>query len=145
MNCSILKIIFSAGSKLCLNEFLCYPVRCSASFLRYNLCRFQVYVRRAYIAYDLNCVQHYQLENGPCALEFTFLLPSSHPNRLVREQKWHIISVKMLTFMVLDLYTIPTSLQVNVRSPLVVRIAAGTFFRRYLRLVFQCTARCLSV
>ena len=43
----------------------------------------QVYVRRAYIAYELSCVQHHQLEGGLCVVEFNFLLPSSHPNRFV--------------------------------------------------------------
>lgn len=41
----------------------------------------QVYVRRAYIAYELNSLQHHQLQGGTCALDFQFMLPSSHPNR----------------------------------------------------------------
>lgn len=41
----------------------------------------QVYVRRAYIAYDLNCIQHDLLKGDLCIVEFQFLLPSSHPNR----------------------------------------------------------------
>ncbi len=43
----------------------------------------QVYVRRAYIAYDLSCVKHEQIggSGGLCVVEFNFLLPSSHPNR----------------------------------------------------------------
>lgn len=41
----------------------------------------EVYVRRAYIAYELSCLQHHQLSEGPCVIEFMFLLPSSHPNR----------------------------------------------------------------
>ena len=40
-------------------------------------------MRRAYIAYELSCVQHHQLEGGLCVVEFNFLLPSSHPNRFV--------------------------------------------------------------
>ena len=42
---------------------------------------FQVYVRRAYIAYELNSIQHHQLLDGTCAVDFQFMLPSSHPNR----------------------------------------------------------------
>lgn len=44
-------------------------------------CNFQVYVRRAYIAYELNSIQHHQLQDGTCAVDFQFMLPSSHPNR----------------------------------------------------------------
>lgn len=43
----------------------------------------QVYVRRAYIAYELNSVQHRQLKDNTCVVEFQFMLPTSHPNRLV--------------------------------------------------------------
>ncbi|XP_048411956.1 acetyl-CoA carboxylase 2 isoform X2 [Stegostoma tigrinum] len=42
----------------------------------------EVYVRRAYIAYELNSVQHHQLRNDICVVDFQFLLPSSHPNRM---------------------------------------------------------------
>ncbi|XP_062873532.1 acetyl-CoA carboxylase 2 isoform X2 [Trichomycterus rosablanca] len=42
----------------------------------------EVYVRRGYIAYDLNSLQHHQLKDGTCAVHFQFMLPSSHPNRL---------------------------------------------------------------
>ncbi|XP_028850871.1 acetyl-CoA carboxylase 2 isoform X3 [Denticeps clupeoides] len=41
----------------------------------------EVYVRRAYIAYELNSLQHHQLQDGSCAVDFQFMLPSSHPNR----------------------------------------------------------------
>ncbi|XP_078081038.1 acetyl-CoA carboxylase 1 [Mustelus asterias] len=41
----------------------------------------EVYVRRAYIAYELNSVQHRQLQDGTCIVEFQFMLPTSHPNR----------------------------------------------------------------
>nr|XP_015828099.2 acetyl-CoA carboxylase isoform X2 [Nothobranchius furzeri] len=41
----------------------------------------EVYVRRAYIAYELNSIQHHQLQDGTCAVDFQFMLPSSHPNR----------------------------------------------------------------
>uniref|UniRef100_A0A8C4R7C5 CoA carboxyltransferase N-terminal domain-containing protein n=1 Tax=Eptatretus burgeri TaxID=7764 RepID=A0A8C4R7C5_EPTBU len=42
----------------------------------------EVYVRRAYIAYELNSLQHQQLADGTCIVEFQFMLPSSHPNRM---------------------------------------------------------------
>ncbi|KAJ0019381.1 hypothetical protein NQD34_006950 [Periophthalmus magnuspinnatus] len=42
----------------------------------------KVYVRRAYIAYELNSIQHHQLQDGTCAVDFQFMLPSSHPNRV---------------------------------------------------------------
>ncbi|XP_063000242.1 acetyl-CoA carboxylase 2 isoform X2 [Elgaria multicarinata webbii] len=42
----------------------------------------EVYVRRAYIAYELNSLQHRQLVDGTCVVEFQFMLPSSHPNRM---------------------------------------------------------------
>ncbi|KAL6466122.1 hypothetical protein MHYP_G00262550 [Metynnis hypsauchen] len=41
----------------------------------------EVYVRRGYIAYELNSLQHHQLQDGTCAVLFQFMLPSSHPNR----------------------------------------------------------------
>ncbi|XP_057687384.1 acetyl-CoA carboxylase 2-like isoform X3 [Corythoichthys intestinalis] len=41
----------------------------------------EVYVRRAYIAYELNSIQHHKLKDGTCAVDFQFMLPSSHPNR----------------------------------------------------------------
>ncbi|KAH9518467.1 hypothetical protein Btru_016869 [Bulinus truncatus] len=43
----------------------------------------EVYIRRAYIAYEMNCMQHSQLGNGRCVVEFKFLLPRSHPNRMM--------------------------------------------------------------
>ncbi|KAA0716748.1 Acetyl-CoA carboxylase 2 [Triplophysa tibetana] len=42
----------------------------------------EVYVRRGYIAYELNSLQHHQLQDGTCAVDFQFMLPSSHPNRV---------------------------------------------------------------
>ncbi|XP_053444554.1 acetyl-CoA carboxylase 2 isoform X1 [Nycticebus coucang] len=42
----------------------------------------EVYVRRGYIAYELNSLQHRQLLDGTCVVEFQFMLPSSHPNRM---------------------------------------------------------------
>ncbi|OXB62162.1 hypothetical protein ASZ78_015344 [Callipepla squamata] len=42
----------------------------------------EVYVRRGYIAYELNSLQHRQLLDGTCLVEFQFMLPFSHPNRM---------------------------------------------------------------
>ncbi|XP_073646316.1 acetyl-CoA carboxylase 2 isoform X4 [Tursiops truncatus] len=42
----------------------------------------EVYVRRGYIAYELTSLQHRQLRDGTCVVEFQFMLPSSHPNRM---------------------------------------------------------------
>ncbi|KAM3938081.1 acetyl-CoA carboxylase 2 isoform 2-T2 [Leptodactylus fuscus] len=42
----------------------------------------EVYVRRGYIAYELNSLQHHQLLDCTCVVEFQFMLPSSHPNRM---------------------------------------------------------------
>lgn len=41
----------------------------------------EVYVRRSYIAYELNSVQHYFLSSGECLVEFQLLLPTNHPSR----------------------------------------------------------------
>ncbi|XP_071442085.1 acetyl-CoA carboxylase isoform X1 [Hetaerina americana] len=41
----------------------------------------EVYVRRAYISYELTCLQHMELSGDVCFVHFQFLLPSSHPNR----------------------------------------------------------------
>ncbi|XP_061322456.1 acetyl-CoA carboxylase 2 isoform X2 [Pezoporus flaviventris] len=42
----------------------------------------EVYVRRGYLAYELNSLQHRQLSDGSCLVEFQFMLPSSHPNMM---------------------------------------------------------------
>ncbi|ODN03126.1 Acetyl-CoA carboxylase 1 [Orchesella cincta] len=42
----------------------------------------EVYVRRAYTSYELTCLQHQQLFSSLCIVQFQFLLPSSHPNRI---------------------------------------------------------------
>uniref|UniRef100_A0A667Z1L8 acetyl-CoA carboxylase n=1 Tax=Myripristis murdjan TaxID=586833 RepID=A0A667Z1L8_9TELE len=49
----------------------------------------EVYVRRAYIAYELNSLQHHQLQDGTCAVDFQFMLPSSHPNSLHHSGRLH--------------------------------------------------------
>jgi acetyl-CoA carboxylase / biotin carboxylase 1 len=41
----------------------------------------EVYVRRSYIAYELNSVQHFFLSNGSNIVEFQLQLPENHPNR----------------------------------------------------------------
>ena len=41
----------------------------------------KVYVRRAYIAYDVTCVIQDELLNGITVVEWQFLLPETHPNR----------------------------------------------------------------
>ncbi|KAJ3588849.1 hypothetical protein NHX12_009703, partial [Muraenolepis orangiensis] len=50
-------------------------------FYHSNQVVMMVYVRRAYIAYELNSVQHRQLFDNTCVVEFQFMLPTSHPNR----------------------------------------------------------------
>jgi hypothetical protein len=40
-----------------------------------------VYVRRAYISYELTCLQLLELSGEISVIHFQFLLPSSHPNR----------------------------------------------------------------
>ncbi|XP_056647760.1 acetyl-CoA carboxylase isoform X2 [Diorhabda sublineata] len=44
----------------------------------------EVYVRRAYTSYDINCLQHLELSGEVPLVHFTFTLPPSHPNRLVK-------------------------------------------------------------
>ncbi|XP_015432186.1 PREDICTED: acetyl-CoA carboxylase isoform X1 [Dufourea novaeangliae] len=41
----------------------------------------EVYVRRAYISYDLTCLQHLELSGEVPLVHFQFLLPNNHPNR----------------------------------------------------------------
>lgn len=42
----------------------------------------EVYIQRAYTAYELSTIQHIHLSSGHVVIDFMFLLPSSHPNRL---------------------------------------------------------------
>lgn len=58
---------------------MCGPGVCVFAHVCVSL--LQVYVRRAYIAYELNSLQHHQLQGGTCVVDFQFMLPSSHPNR----------------------------------------------------------------
>ncbi|XP_076618553.1 acetyl-CoA carboxylase isoform X2 [Colletes latitarsis] len=41
----------------------------------------EVYVRRAYISYELTCLQHIELSGEVPLVYFQFLLPNNHPNR----------------------------------------------------------------
>ncbi|XP_015588836.1 acetyl-CoA carboxylase isoform X3 [Cephus cinctus] len=41
----------------------------------------EVYVRRAYISYELTCLQHLELSGEIPLVHFQFLLPTNHPNR----------------------------------------------------------------
>uniref|UniRef100_A0A8C1FLV1 acetyl-CoA carboxylase n=1 Tax=Cyprinus carpio carpio TaxID=630221 RepID=A0A8C1FLV1_CYPCA len=71
--------------KLILSETSIFDVL--PSFFYHNnrvvcMAALEVYVRRGYIAYELNSLQHHQLQDGTCAVDFQFMLPSSHPNRM---------------------------------------------------------------
>lgn len=44
----------------------------------------EVYVRRAYTSYDITCLQHLELSCEVPIVHFQFLLPSTHPNRLMQ-------------------------------------------------------------
>uniref|UniRef100_A0A8C2F1L7 acetyl-CoA carboxylase n=1 Tax=Cyprinus carpio TaxID=7962 RepID=A0A8C2F1L7_CYPCA len=79
--------------KLILSETSIFDVL--PSFFYHNnrvvcMAALEVYVRRGYIAYELNSLQHHQLQDGTCAVDFQFMLPSSHPNRYSSN---HIMSV----------------------------------------------------
>ena len=41
----------------------------------------EVYIRRAFVSYDVECLQHERLARGQSCVQFQFLLPQSHPNR----------------------------------------------------------------
>lgn len=49
----------------------------------------EVYVRRSYIAYELNSIQHYALSTNVCFVEFQLQLPSTHPTRLFKNNNTH--------------------------------------------------------
>ncbi|CAF4326884.1 unnamed protein product [Rotaria socialis] len=46
----------------------------------------EVYVRRSYVSYDLNSIQHRFLSDGTCAVQFALHLPHNHPNRLFQHE-----------------------------------------------------------
>ncbi|XP_069684928.1 acetyl-CoA carboxylase isoform X2 [Periplaneta americana] len=47
----------------------------------------EVYVRRAYISYELTCLQLLELSGEISVIHFQFLLPSSHPNRIPHNKR----------------------------------------------------------
>ncbi|XP_064627568.1 acetyl-CoA carboxylase-like isoform X4 [Lineus longissimus] len=51
-----------------------------------SIAALEVYVRRAYIAYELTCLQHNEI-GDLYLVEFHFLLPTSHPNRFPQTPK----------------------------------------------------------
>ncbi|XP_052810901.1 acetyl-CoA carboxylase-like isoform X2 [Mya arenaria] len=72
--------------KLIYSESAIYDVLQEFFFHNNTLVRvaaLEVYIRRAYIAYDLNCLVHKELQEGICIVEFRFTLPRSHPNRMM--------------------------------------------------------------
>ncbi|XP_036132271.1 acetyl-CoA carboxylase 2 isoform X1 [Molossus molossus] len=76
---------FTSFQKLILSETTIFDVL-PTFFYHANkvvcMASLEVYVRRGYIAYELNSLQHRQLPDGTCVVEFQFMLPSSHPNRM---------------------------------------------------------------
>ncbi|CAF0748849.1 unnamed protein product [Brachionus calyciflorus] len=73
--------------KLILSETSIFDVLHSFFFhpnVQVRQAALEVYVRRSYIAYELNSVQHYFLTNGECLVEFQLQLPSNHPNRSLK-------------------------------------------------------------
>lgn len=57
------------------------------SNIRVRMAALEVYVRRAYIAYELNCFKHHEVKaNEIYAVEYQFTLPSSHPNRAAQRK-----------------------------------------------------------
>ena len=91
MESMFLSAIDMHGNKLCqdslqkliLFETSIFDVLHSFFFhqnLQVRQAALEVYVRRSYIAYELNSVQHYFLTNNDCLVEFQLQLPSNHPN-----------------------------------------------------------------
>jgi hypothetical protein len=79
------KLCQDALQKLILSETSIFDVLLSFYFhpnVQVRQAALEVYLRRSYIAYELNSVQHYFLSNGDCLVEFQLQLPSNHPNRL---------------------------------------------------------------
>uniref|UniRef100_A0A8C1VIN0 acetyl-CoA carboxylase n=1 Tax=Cyprinus carpio TaxID=7962 RepID=A0A8C1VIN0_CYPCA len=78
------EVQFQHGKKLILSETSIFDVLPNFFYHSNQVVRMaalEVYVRRAYIAYELNSVQHRQLKDNTCIVEFQFMLPTSHPNR----------------------------------------------------------------
>jgi acetyl-CoA carboxylase/biotin carboxylase 1 len=79
------KLCQDSLQKLILSETSIFDVLHSFFFhpnVQVRQAALEVYVRRSYIAYELNSVQHYFLSNGDCLVEFQLQLPSNHPNRI---------------------------------------------------------------
>ena len=74
--------------KLILSETSIFDVLHSFYFhtnVQVRQAALEVYVRRSYIAYELNSVQHYFLSNNECLVEFQLLLPTNHPSRTLHK------------------------------------------------------------
>lgn len=74
--------------KLILSETSIFDVLHSFYFhtnVQVRQAALEVYVRRSYIAYELNSVQHYSLSNADCLVEFQLQLPTNHPSRSVHK------------------------------------------------------------
>uniref|UniRef100_A0A8D2KPK5 acetyl-CoA carboxylase n=1 Tax=Urocitellus parryii TaxID=9999 RepID=A0A8D2KPK5_UROPR len=82
----------------------------------------QVYVRRGYIAYELNSLQHRQLPDGTCVVEFQFMLPSSHPNSLALRGTRHQSS-----FLTLHLSPCRMAVPISVTNPDLLRHSTELF------------------
>ncbi|XP_065669761.1 acetyl-CoA carboxylase isoform X2 [Hydra vulgaris] len=71
--------------KIILSETAVFDVLPSFFYHRNELVRMaalEVYIRRAYQAYEITQLQHDQMD-GVNVIDFTFKLPDNHPNRLV--------------------------------------------------------------
>ena len=80
------KLCQDSLQKLILSETSIFDVLHSFFFhqnVQVRQAALEVYVRRSYIAYELNSVQHYFLSNGECLVEFQLQLPNNHPNRVL--------------------------------------------------------------
>ncbi|GLH16303.1 Uncharacterized protein GBIM_20609 [Gryllus bimaculatus] len=58
----------------------------------------EVYVRRAYISYELTCLQLLELSGEISLVHFQFLLPSSHPNRIPLNKSEHGLITSEIDF-----------------------------------------------
>jgi acetyl-CoA carboxylase/biotin carboxylase 1 len=52
-----------------------------STFSIFSQAALEVYIRRAFISYDITCLQHQRLPLGQSCVYFQLLLPQSHPNR----------------------------------------------------------------
>eukprot|EP00111_Clytia_hemisphaerica_P003152 TCONS_00008959-protein len=70
--------------KIILAETAVYDILPSFFYHRNNLVRkaaLEVYIRRSYIAYELTQLFHDEIIDGLNMIEFTFKLPTTHPNK----------------------------------------------------------------